>query len=116
MLSLPSLVVRFLQHSSRLVLSRFQIGEKVDELVDTAWERYSCFINQKDILSRNKLISVVEGLLIECQPNANYAASTATSLLTDSKFLELASLMKTNDVWTDDLEKLMDVSLTLVLN
>lgn len=111
-----TIVVTNLNHRSRLVLSRFEIGEKIDELVDTAWERYGIFSERKDTSSRNRLINIVEGLLEECQPNADYAASTATNLLTDSKFLELASLMRIKDLWTDDLENLMNVGFMLVLD
>jgi len=105
-----------LNHRSRLVLSRFEIGEKIDELVDTAWERYNFFTARKDTRSRNRLISIVEGLLEECQPKANYSASTATNLLTDPKFINLVLVMKAENIWVDELESLMNVGLTLVLD
>lgn len=78
-----------LNHSSRLVLSRFEIGEKLAELITTSEERFDIYISKKDIRSKNRLIKVVEGLLEECQPSASYAASTATNLLTDSKFINI---------------------------
>ncbi|CAB1262242.1 Uncharacterised protein [Vibrio cholerae] len=105
-----------LNHSSRLVLSRFEIGEKIDQVVDTAWERYSNFIEKRDTRSRNRLINIVEGLLEECQPESDYSASTATNLLSDSKFTELVSLMRAEDAWTDELEALINNALGLVLD
>ncbi|KAA0923775.1 HNH endonuclease [Psychrobacter sp. ANT_H56B] len=105
-----------LNHRSRLVLSRFEIGEKIDELVDIAWERYSIFHEKRDTRSKNKLISVIEGLLEECQPKSNYSASTATNLLTDSKFIDLVSVMKANGLWVDELECLMNTGSILVLD
>ncbi|QUM81158.1 HNH endonuclease [Moritella sp. 5] len=105
-----------LNHSSRLVLSRFEIGEKIDELIDTAWDRYGVFSERKDTRSRNRLIKVVEGLLDECQPKSDYAASTATNLLTDTKFIELVSVMKKDSIWTNELGALMINGSTLVLD
>lgn len=105
-----------LNHPSRLVLSRFEIGEKVDDLIDIAWERYSTFKERRDTRSRNRLIKIIEGLLEECQPQADYSASTATNLLTDSKFIELVSVMKAENLWVDELEYLLKISSTLVLD
>ncbi|WP_261841746.1 hypothetical protein [Aliamphritea ceti] len=105
-----------LNHSKRLVLSRFEIGEKIDDLLDTSWDRYIVFTEKKDTRSRNRLISIVEGLLEECQPKAGYAASTATNLLNDSKFIDLVLAMKGQNIWTKELNELMNVSSTLVLD
>ena len=105
-----------LNHSTRLVMSRFEIGEKIDELIDTSWERYSTFATKNDTRSKNRLIKIVEALLEECQPESNYSASTATNLLTDSKFMELISVMKTDNIWTDELESLFSKGEVLVLD
>jgi len=105
-----------LNHSTRLVLSRFEIGEKIDELIDIAWERHITFVERQDTRSRNKLINIVEGLLEECQPKSAYSASTATNLLTDSKFLELVLIMKRDALWSDELNSLMIEGSELVLD
>jgi len=105
-----------LNHSSRLVFSRFEIGEKVDELIDTSWERYTTYQEKKNTRTRNRLIKIVEGLLEECQPESDYSASTATTLLLDSKFIELISVMKLEKVWNEELESLMHRASMLVLD
>lgn len=105
-----------LNHSSRLVISRFEIGEKIDDLVKISWERYKAFSIKNDTRSKNRLISTVEGLLEECQPESNYSASTATNLLTDTNFIELISIMKKGTLWTDDLENLLKRGEALVLD
>lgn len=105
-----------LNHSTRLVISRFDIGEKVDELIDTAWERYHTFLERQDTRSRNRLIKIVEGLLEECQPESDYSASTATNLLSDTKFIELVLVMKARHIWNDDLNILMIKGEELVLD
>jgi len=105
-----------LNHSSRLVLSRFDIGEKIDELIDIGWERCNIYLEKKDTRSRNRLIKIVEGLLEESQPTSDYSASTATNLLSDSKFLELISVMKLENIWNEELESLMQKASALVLD
>lgn len=96
-----------LNHSERLVFSRFLIGEKISELINIAWERFDLYQIKKDSKTRNRLLGVIEGLLKECQKSAAYAASSATILLTDYKFIELVQAMKLSLVWNEDLETLL---------
>lgn len=105
-----------LNHSSRLVFSRYEIGEKLCELLDIAFERLENYEAKSDTRSRNRLIKVVEGLLIECQPSASYAATTATNLLTDSKFIDLVGILKAINLWNTELDELLNKASTLVLD
>jgi uncharacterized protein (TIGR02646 family) len=105
-----------LNHSERLVMSRFKIGEKIHELVETSWDRYFIYVVKKDTRSKNRVIGIVEGLLKECQPKADYAASTATILLTDSKFVDLIKSMKAEVIWTQKLERYFQSALPVVLD
>lgn len=104
-----------LNHSDRLVFSRYKIGEKISQLIETSWERWHLYQEKLDAKSRNKLQGGVEGILNECTPQASYAASTATILLTDSKFLDLVDNMKAASIWTDDLETVLQLALPIVL-
>ena len=104
-----------LNHSDRLVFSRFKIGEKVSDLIDTAWERFEKFQVGRLTRTRNLLVNVVEGLLQECQPTAAYSASTATILLTDVRFNELVVVMKGELIWSDTLENLLNQAKDLAL-
>jgi len=104
-----------LNHSDRLVYSRFKIGEKLSELIDTSCERFESYTVKKDTRSKNRLTGIVEGVLIECQPTANYSASTATILLTDSRFIELIQNMKNESIWNETLEDYLQSALQLVL-
>lgn len=105
-----------LNHSTRLVFSRYEIGEKIDDLLEIAWERFETFKTNKKTVNRNKFIKVIEGLLIECQPYSDYSASTATNLFTDSKFVDLVSEMKNECIWTQELEALFKNASALVLD
>ncbi len=105
-----------LNNSDRQVFSRFRIGEKVSELIDISCERFCIYTNKKDIKSRNRLLVVVQALLAECQPKSDYAACTATIVLTDTRFLELIKCMKEEFIWNDQLEESLKYSLPIVLN
>lgn len=113
---ISTIEVTNLNHSSRLVLSRFEIGEKIDELVDTSWERFKYYLTQKDTRSRNRLVKVVEAMLEECQPDSDYSASTATNLLSDTKFSELVASMKSEDIWSQEADGLLQNASILVLD
>jgi uncharacterized protein (TIGR02646 family) len=104
-----------LNNSDRLVMSRFEIGEKIHELVEVSWDRYHVYMERKDTRSRNRVVAVIEGLLKECQPTSGYAASTATILLTDTKFLELIESMKSEEIWSVELEAYFAGALPIVL-
>lgn len=105
-----------LNHSERHVNSRFNIGEKINALVDSACERFEKYSQNNDTRTRNRLTSTVEGLLKECQPEANYAASTATLLLTDKEFIELINAMKAKKIWNAELEESFDKAQKLILD
>lgn len=104
-----------LNNSTRLVISRFEIGEKINDLVETAWDRFSHYQDNPNTRAKNKLVGIVEGILEECQPNSSYSASTSTILKSDEKFSELVAALKQEGLWTDDLEELSQSSAELVL-
>ena len=110
-----SIDVCSLNHRTRLVMGRFEVGEKINELIDIAFERYATYLEKHNTRSKNKLTGIVEGMLIECQPDSEYSASTATMLLTDSKFQKLITALKSESMWTDELEHFYQEASQLVL-
>ncbi|VAW71804.1 hypothetical protein MNBD_GAMMA12-2132 [hydrothermal vent metagenome] len=58
-----SIDVYGLNHSSRLVFSRFEIGEKISELISTSWDRVNTYENNKNTRSKNKLIDIYSSRL-----------------------------------------------------
>jgi hypothetical protein len=111
-----TIVITNLNHSERLVNSRFMIGEKMHALVETAWDRFGVYKQNGNVKSKNRLITIVEELLKECQPKANYAASTSTLLLTDQQFLQLISEMKAHKIWIQALEEAYQEASLIVLD
>jgi len=104
-----------LNHSDRQVLSRFKIGEKIFDLVESSWASFNLYAAKKDTRTRNRAVGIIESLLKECQPTADYAASTATLLLTDTKFIELIECMKKEAIWNEELERYHQSALLIVL-
>lgn len=111
-----TIIVTNLNHSTRLVMSRFAIGEKLDDLLDVCWERYNAYQLKNDTRTRNKLTGTIEGMLLECQPKSAYSATTATLLLTDPKFLDLVDKLKNLKIWTNDLNNLYFSAQSLALD
>lgn len=99
-----------LNNSERSVLPRFQIGEKIHELVYTAKERFFLYIEDKNTKNRNRLEGIIEQLLIEAQPQALYSATAATVLLNNNDFKDLVELMKKENIWSDSLESMYKCS------
>jgi len=110
-----SIEVVGLNNQERLVLKRFEIGSQTANSIEMAWERHSTYKNNGRTQSKNRLISLVEGILLECQPKAIYAATTATVALTDTSFCELLGVMKSDDIWSEYLEELRTAAQELVL-
>jgi len=110
-----SIEVVGLNNQERLVLKRFEIGSQTANSIEMAWERHSTYKNNGRTQSKNRLISLVEGILLECQPKAIYAATTATVALTDTSFCELLGVMKSDDIWSEYLEALRTAAQELVL-
>lgn len=104
-----------LNHSTRLVLGRFWIGQKLAELVETAQERLNAWQANRGTRTKNRVIGTVEGLLQECTPHAAYAASAATVLLTDPKFARLVQVMRAENLWNAELEALHSAASSIVL-
>ncbi|WP_421320362.1 HNH endonuclease [Aeromonas veronii] len=104
-----------LNNQERLVLKRFEIGSQAADSVELAWERYHTFKSNERTQSKNRLINLVEGILLECQPRAIYAATTATVVLTDASFIKLIDTMKIDDLWNEHLEVLHTTAQNLAL-
>lgn len=104
-----------LNNADRLVYPRFQIGIQVAISIKTAEERLEQWTASPSTRTRNRLISIVETILNECQPKAIYAATTATIVLTDDNFAAIISAMKYNDTWPDHIEDLLKKANELIL-
>lgn len=104
-----------LNNSERAVRPRFEIGEKIAEVVVFISEIFESYCEKNSSTKRNRLVGAVEAVLIECQPKADYAATTATSLLKNLDFVNLIQEMKVMQLWSAKMESLYQCALPLVL-
>ena len=93
-----------LNNSERLVFKRFEVGEQIFRSVRVAIERLEAYKVSSTPIRRNKLLSIVETILNECQPGASYAATTATVALNDDDFLGVVAEIRTLGLWENYLE------------
>lgn len=112
---LESIGVLDLNNSTRVVLSRFKIGEKLHEALIVAEDRLENFKINKTTRARNKFTNILEKLLLEAQPEAEYAATTATLLHKDKIYARIVTEAKINGLWSAELDKLHVRSLSLIL-
>jgi len=107
-----------LNHSKRCVVSRFDIGEQIDKLIDLAQDKYQNYLTAPNTRSKNKLIGIMEGILQECQPTVQYSAITSINVVTDNEFISLVTALKEADLWNGELENLyvsaQDIALDLM--
>ncbi len=111
-----SIEVLDLNNSDRAVKARFEIGEQVHESLITCLERLESFKESRTTRRRNLLLSVVRSLLLECQPTASYAATTATVLHKEPAYETLVSGLKNENLWDRELDAMHLSSLALILS
>ena len=104
-----------LNNVDRLVHPRFEIGMQVQSSINIANERMERWSSEPSTKARNRLISIMETILNECQSKAIYAATTATIVLTDEKFKGLVSTMQQNDIWPEHMDYLLQEAKQLTL-
>ncbi len=105
-----------LNNSERLVRKRFDIGNKLEETIENAQEKYDLYIESPITRRKNKFINIIKDLLRECQPNSIYSATTSTILHTNDTFNSLLQKLKDEFLWDDEHEELCNISLKLVLD
>ena len=95
-----------LNHPERAVLKRFEIGHALEELIDEAIERLDLFLESKTTRRRNRLLTIVEGILKECQPSSIYSATCTTILHSNENYQRIEKSLKELDLWTEELDQL----------
>lgn len=100
-----SIIVNNLNDHERMVQVRFDIGEKIQELLSIAEDQFEQYKSKRTTVWRNKLITSIKGLLNECLPQAQYSALSATVTLTDEVFTTLKKGMEDEGLWNEELEQ-----------
>lgn len=99
----------------RMVLPRFEIGEKLQELIKDAESRFDTFFSNQSSRNKNSLMNLLEGILLECQPESEYSATCSTILHSDEIYKSIKKKMLELNLWTDELEVLDKRSMAICL-
>lgn len=99
----------------RLVDTRFEIGNALQESLQEQIEKMEAYIEKPSISKRNKLVGALYGILRQCQPDSEYAALCATVLHSCDEYQKLKLGMQSNELWNQSLDVLDQVSRSICL-
>lgn len=99
----------------KLVDKRFEIGNALQKSLEELLGKLDEYKKRPDIPKKNRLVNAVYGTIKLCQPDSEYAALCATVLHSCDEYQKLKDGMKTNGLWTQQLEDLDKVSRTICL-
>lgn len=91
------------------------MGEQIVATIEIAVERLQRYKESTTPIRKNKLLAIVETILVECQPTAIYSAGTATIVFHDEIFLGVVNDMKQANLWEEHLEQLFIKGTALAL-
>lgn len=104
-----------LNNSERAVFARFQIGEQIHKSIEVAFDRMDRYKENLSTKSKNRLLNMVEEILKEAQPNASYAATTASILHSEPPFIDLIAELESLSLLSPALKRLFESSEKLSL-
>lgn len=105
-----------LNHPERAVLKRFEVGEHLQQVIELVKERLANYNANPIIQRKNKLLTLFEELLKECQPDSIYSATCATILQSDNDYKDICDELKKLNFWTIEFEEMNSKSKTLIYN
>jgi hypothetical protein len=104
-----------LNHTERAVKKRFEVGDQLEKTIEKAFERLELYEENPIIQRRNKLLNIVEDILLECQKESIYSATCSTVLHSSDNYLHIIKKMQTHGIWTIEHETLHNESAKLVI-
>lgn len=104
-----------INHPTRAVIKRFEVGEGLNKLLEQAKDRLVNYNSNKIVRRKNKFLNIVEDILNECQPESIYSANCATILHSSLLYLEIKEYLKNENLWSEEMEQLHKRSLETVL-
>lgn len=99
----------------RLVETRFEIGNKLQESLDEQLSKLDAYQQKPTTSKRNKLVGAVTNIMRQCLPESQYAALCATVLHSCNEYNILKTGMQKNDLWSQDMENYDRISRQICL-
>ena len=103
-----------LNDTNRLCKKRFEIGQKINEVIEDIKDDLCNDIDNSKVRKSSKKILA---LLEECQPEKAYSATTATILFNDvaSDYLKIKEILIANQIWSPDFDNLERIARSIAL-
>lgn len=99
-----------LNDRDRLVVKRFEIGNKICEALSNIDDEVSEYMPMVDGLAkvrkRNKIVRMIHNLLLEAQPSSEYSATAATIIISNEHYQHIKGEMINLHLWNADLDQL----------
>ncbi len=102
-----------LNNNARVVGVRFEVGESIQQSLQTAREILDKFKISSATRTKNRLIATIEGILAECQPTSTYAATAASVVHSEQVYASVIAEMKHLKLWNAELDTLHNSSLAI---
>lgn len=97
-----------LNHRERLINPRIEIADKMNYKLSDIHEKAIALDLRSDgkLYNKSKIINTLHDILKMAQPESEYSAFMATIILTDEDYIETKEILKSKNLWTNELEKL----------
>lgn len=107
-----------LNHRERLVNPRIEVADKMHYKLTDIHEKAVALNSREDgkLYNKSRIINTLVDILKMAQPNAEYSAFIATIILTDEDYLETKDILKSRNLWTDELESLHNCAAEIKLD
>lgn len=112
-----TIAVLHLNDTDKIVVSRFKIGEAVQEKVETLLDLVKLELNKRELSQRSKkkIQNKVKRLMEEAIPKAEYSAVVATILLGDENYNKLKEYLIEMDIWDKEFDSLESAAKSIEL-
>lgn len=96
-----------LNERERVQIKRFEIGSKVKEELDELEERVRDFIEGRRLpLHQRKIISKLRGIMVQGQPNQEYAATISSEILREDSYHFAKAELEKLGLWDEEFQQL----------
>jgi hypothetical protein len=104
-----------LNNTERAVQKRFEVGEALHNLIETAYERLINYKTKVTVQRKNRLVGIITDILHECQPDSIYSATCATVLHSNGTYTKIVQDMKLLSLWSSEFDRLDGASKSIIL-
>lgn len=98
--------VIYLNDGQRLVKKRFEIGEVLNEELNSLIDSVNSYVEKPITTRKNKIVGTLKRLMRQGVKESPFSATVATVLLTNPDYSEIKQLFKDHQLWNDEFTEL----------